>query len=397
MQKVRLGYFLYSTKATKHDQIPLYVKIRINGSVVSISTGCNIPFELWDRHTKRLKGNSSIAVQANNRLKLIEDEVYSHAFALERSGKILTAQILKDHVLGKNKKPTVRDSMLDYTSMIRSLIGNKYSSKTLEKYKQTQVRIIEFMENELKIQDLNLISLNDSFLFDFEHFLRRVHNNNQNTCAKHFQRFTTMIRYSLQRGLIEKFPFAEYKIRPVQKEVTFLNNDEIDILRNTDLGEALNKVRDCFMFAIFTGLAYRELANLHSDHIVDGYDGEQWLKYSRQKTKKEVSIPLLPQAKEILERYNSNGFKGKLLPIISNAKFNKHLKKIGDICSIQTPLTVHIARRTFATTILMLNNVPLEIISQCLGHSEISITQKSYARVIPSMLKNHFDRLKGVS
>lgn len=397
MQKVRLGYFLYSTKATKQDQIPLYVKIRVNGTVTSLATGCNIPFDLWDKNTKRLKGNSSIAVQANNRLKLIEDEVYSHAFALERSGKILTAQILKDHVLGKNKKPTVRDSMHDYTSMIRSLIGNKYSSKTLEKYKQTQVRIIEFMENELKIQDLNLVSLNDSFLYDFEHFLRRVHNNHQSTCAKHFQRFTTMIRYALQRGLIEKYPFAEYKIRPVQKEVTFLNNDEIDILRNTDLGETLNKVRDCFIFAIFTGLAYRELANLHMDHIVQGYDGEQWLKYKRQKTMKEVSIPLLPQAKEILERYNSNGFKGKLLPIISNAKFNKHLKRVAEICSIKTPLTVHIARRTFATTILMLNNVPLEIISQCLGHSEISITQKSYARVIPTMLKNHFDRLKGVS
>lgn len=396
MQKVRLGYFLYSTKASKKDQIPVYVKVRVNSTVTSIATGCSIPHELWDKETKRVKGSSQIAIQTNNRLKLIEDEVYSHAFALERSGKILTAQILKDHVLGKNKKPTVRDSMHDYTSMIRSLIGNKYSSKTLEKYKQTQLRIIEFMENELKIQDLNLISLNDSFLYDFEHFLRRVHHNNQNTCAKHFQRFTTMIRYALQRGTIEKYPFAEYKIRPVQKEVTFLNNDEIDMLRNTDLGETLNKVRDCFMFAIFTGLAYRELANLHADHIVQGYDGEQWLKYRRQKTKKEVLIPLLPQAKEILERYNSNGFKGKLLPIISNAKFNKHLKRVAEICSIKTPLTVHIARRTFATTILMLNNVPLEIISQCLGHSEISITQKSYARVIPSMLKNHFDRLKGV-
>lgn len=397
MQKVRLGYFLYSTKASKKDQIPVYVKVRVNSTVTSIATGCSIPHELWDKETKRVKGSSQIAIQTNNRLKLIEDEVYSHAFALERSGKILTAQILKDHVLGKNKKPTVRDSLHDYTSMIRSLIGNKYSSKTLEKYKQTQVRIIEFMENELKIQDLNLICLNDSFLYDFEHFLRRVHYNNQNTCAKHFQRFTTMIRYSLQRGTIEKYPFADYKIRPVQKEVTFLNNDEIDMLRNTDLGETLNKVRDCFMFAIFTGLAYRELANLHANHIVQGYDGEQWLKYRRQKTKKEVLIPLLPQAKEILERYNSNGLRGTLLPIISNAKFNKHLKKIGEMCSIQTPLTVHIARRTFATTILMLNNVPLEIISQCLGHSEISITQKSYARVIPSMLKNHFDRLKGVS
>lgn len=397
MQKVRLGYFLYTTKATQKNQIPLYVKIRVNGTVTSISTGCNIPRELWDEDTKRLRGNSTISLHANNRLKLIESTVYDHAYTLEKNGKVITAQILKDFVLGKNIKPTVRDAMREYLKMVHSLIGNRYSSNTYEKYKLTETRIIEFMESKLKVHDMQLIHLNDAFLIDFEVFLRSVYRNSHTTCAKQYQRFSAMIRFAHKKQMVEKYPFETYRLRPIQKEVTFLTKEEVDLIMSGDFGESLNRVRDCFGFAIYTGLAYRELLNLSDNHIIKGFDGEEWIKIRRQKTKKEVKIPLLPKAKEILIRNNPNGFDGKLLPVISNVKFNKYLKIIAQKCGItNTPLTVHLGRRTFACTILMLNNVPLEVISECLGHATINVTARAYTKVFPKLLKSHFDRLKTV-
>ena len=397
MQKVRIGYFLYSSKSKNENSVPLYVKIRVSGTVTSFSSGCSIPKNQWCSDTKRVKGKSTEALNANNRLKIIEKEIYAHAFALENHGKEITAQILRDYVLGKEKKPTIRDAMNDYISMIQGLIGAKYSVKTLEKYKQTQTRIIEFMVKHRKVDDLPLSSLSDGFLMDFENYVRGVLKNHQSTCAKHFQRFSTMIRYAKQKGLIDKFPFETYCLKPIQKEVTYLTMDEVNTLISTDFGESLNRVRDCFVFSIYTGLAYTELRNLHGNHIVTGFDGAKWIKMVRKKTQKEFMVPILPIAWNILMNYNPHGLEGKLLlPTISNVKINKYLKIIGAKCGIKTHITVHLARRTFAVTILMMNDVPIHVISETLGHSSTSVTIKAYTKVLPQMTKNHFDRLKNL-
>ena len=287
--------------------------------------------------------------------------------------------------------------MNEYISMIQGLIGAKYSVKTLEKYKQTQTRIIEFMVKHRKVDDLPLSSLSDGFLMDFENYVRGVLKNHQSTCAKHFQRFSTMIRYAKQKSMIDKFPFETYSLKPIQKDVTYLTMDEVNKLTSTDFGESLNRTRDCFAFSIYTGLAYTELRNLHGNHIVTGFDGAKWIKMVRKKTQKEFLVPILPTAWNILMKYNPHGLEGKLLlPTISNAKTNQNLKIIAAKCGIKTHITVHLARRTFAVTILMMNDVPIHVISEVLGHSNITVTAKAYSKTLPTMTKTHFDRVKEI-
>lgn len=55
---------------------------------------------------------------------------------------------------------------------------------------------------------------------------------------------------------------------------------------------------------------------------------------------------------------------GKILPVKSNAHFNTYLKEIASLCGIKINLTHHIAKKTFATTVLLLNDVPMEIVSK---------------------------------
>ena len=84
----------------------------------------------------------------------------------------------------------------------------------------------------------------------------------------------------------------------------------------------------------------------------------------------------MKEAKEILEKYNNE------LPRISNQKFNAYLKEIGVVVSIHKKRSHHLARRTFATTVLLYNDVPMEIVSTLLGHSTMSVTQDSYAKIL---------------
>ena len=59
-----------------------------------------------------------------------------------------------------------------------------------------------------------------------------------------------------------------------------------------------------------------------------------------------------------------------------------YLKEIGVVVGIQKKRLHHLARRTFATTVLLYNDVPMEIVSALLGHSTMSVTQDSYAKIV---------------
>lgn len=154
--------------------------------------------------------------------------------------------------------------------------------------------------------------------------------------------------------------------------------------------ERLQQVADLFIFCCYTGLAYQEMVNLKKENLVTHKDETIWIEMHRQKTQKKFSVPLLPKGQSIIEKYQNHEF---FLPIISNQKFNAYLKEIAEILGINKTLTHHIARKTFATTILLYNDIPIEIVSELLGHSKISMTQEHYAKVMQSKISEHMQNL----
>lgn len=104
----------------------------------------------------------------------------------------------------------------------------------------------------------------------------------------------------------------------------------------------------------------------------------------RTKTNEPIKIPLLPKAKEIIDRYKkdpNNMVSERLLPIYSNHMINRTLKDIAVVCDIKKNVTFHVARHTFATAIALSNGVPIETVSKLLGHTKLSTTQ-IYAKVV---------------
>ncbi|MCC9137508.1 site-specific integrase [Pontibacter silvestris] len=155
-------------------------------------------------------------------------------------------------------------------------------------------------------------------------------------------------------------------------------------------------MRDIFLFSCFTGLAYVDVLQLSRADISRGIDGEKWVVKKRQKTDTPSRIPLLPTALKILEKYKDHPQclnEGKLLPVLSNQKMNAYLKEIADLCGISKPLTFHIARHTFATTVTLLNGVPMESVSKMLGHTNLRTTQH-YAKILDIKVSEDMRMLK---
>lgn len=135
------------------------------------------------------------------------------------------------------------------------------------------------------------------------------------------------------------------------------------------------------------------MAHLKIKNIQIGFDNMNWIQMKREKTQRQISIPILPQAQEIVDKYliDSNC----VFPAISNQKFNAYLKEVASITEISKRITHHTARKTFASTVLLYNDVPMEIVSELLGHSNMTITQESYGKVVQKKVSEAIKNLAG--
>ena len=83
------------------------------------------------------------------------------------------------------------------------------------------------------------------------------------------------------------------------------------------------------------------------------------------------------------------------MPVISNQKINSYLKVIADLVGIDKKLTFHVARHTFATTIALANDIPIEAVGKMLGHASLRSTQ-IYAKITNEHLARFSDHLNEV-
>ena len=158
----------------------------------------------------------------------------------------------------------------------------------------------------------------------------------------------------------------------------------------------LDEVRDCFVFMCYTGFAFQDAADLTPADIKLMIDGERWLVKPRTKTNVKQSVPILPVVEGLIEKYRNHSYclaYNRILPFNSNQKMNAYLKEVGTICKIPFPLTTHLARHTFATSVTLANGVPLETVKELLGHRNIRTTH-IYAKVLSHKVSEDMKALK---
>ena len=212
----------------------------------------------------------------------------------------------------------------------------------------------------------------------------------------HLRKMTTLA-FKLQ--WISKDPFKNYKFRYKKVETAFLSSTELNsLLKYEFASESLVVIRDYFLLACYTGLSFVDLMNLQERNIVDGEDSQKWLKMFRQKSNEPTNIPLLKPALAIINRYRNNPrsvSQDRIFPTLTNQKTNMHLKEVAKILGIKKTLTFGVARHTFATTVTLANNVPIETVSKMMGHTKIATTQ-IYARVLLKKVRDDMGKLKKI-
>jgi len=390
-----IRFIVKSTELTKKGFAPVRCRLTYNKNRKDFSTGITVNPDHWNPKKQRLLDTSPQEETTNIQLSLIEHKISKAFLMLQVKDAPFSVNDIYNQFKGKSLKQDVGIvEVWDlHNERIHKLIGKEIVMVTYQKYLESQRHLKDFIRHQYKVSDKPLRGLKMSFINEYTYYLKTVKNFQQSTLNKAIQRMRKVVKFAIGHDYLDKDPFLLYRAKSVKKELVFLTVEELEKLEKQTFNiKRIQVIKDCFIFCCYTGLAFKEMVSLRRENIVKGYDGEDWIKMKRQKTQKELSIPLLPKAKKILRRYRSNS--NQLLPVTSNARFNAYLKEIADVVGIEKRLTHHVARRTFATTVLLFNNVPMEVVSELLGHSKMATTQQSYGKIVQRKVGEEMRRIR---
>jgi len=391
-------FTLRRPKSYLKGPVRIFLRITVAGKRCETATAQFADPEQWDSKAGRIKGRSEEAKSINSYLDILQNKLYDTHASLLSSNVPITAEALRNKFIGKDDRSRkLLEIVSAYHANMKKLIGKDYVEVTVRKFFTTLVHLTDFVKWKYSLSDISLTQIKYDFITDFEFYLKTEKNIGNNTVAKHIQNTKRVINECVDKGWCQSNPFVNFKVKTSVKDREFLSEDELKAMSQKPLNlERISVVRDIFIFSCYTGLSYVDIANLTSDNIVIGIDREKWIHTSRQKTGTASHIPLLQPALEIIEKYQSHPKvinSGKILPILSNQRMNSYLKEIADLCGITKTLTFHMARHTFATTITLNNNVPIESVSKMLGHKKLQTTQH-YAKVLDNKVSNDMKLLK---
>lgn len=379
-------------------QAPIYLQLFLDSQRVRISVNQKISIDLWDENHGRAKGNSEVIFSINNYLDKIRMDVMKIYNELKLQENEISIELLRDKLFGNDepKKKKLFELAQIYNSHCSKLIGIDLTKHTWERYKAYAQKITEFIRHKFNGDDLYIHQLKYNFILEYDFYLKTEVQLHQNTIVKYIQYLNRVMDFAVNHEWADKNIFQNYKVSIKESKREYLTQAELDRIMNKEIRlPRLSEVRDCFVFCCYTGYAYKDAALLTPEHIGTGINGKKWIYTSRQKTENVSNVPLLEPALEIIDRYKDHPIcanKNRLLPMKSNQKLNAYLKELADLCDITKPMTMHIARHTFATTVLLANGVSMEATSKMLGHSSIKTTQ-IYGKIVESRVSDEMDKL----
>ena len=393
-----LLFYLKRPKNYENGPMPVYLRITVNGKRAETTSGRECLPANWNGKSGRFRGTKEEIKSFNAYLDNLQSQVYDAHKTLTEAGVLITADLIKNNLLGKTEKSRTLISVFkDHNKKVAALVGNEYAAGTLTRYETSLRHTQSFMAWKYQVSDIDVKAVDHDFISNYEFYLRSEKKCANNSAVKYIKNFKKIIRICLASGWLEKDPFVNYKAKVKQVDRIFLSAEQIgQITEKTFDTVRLNQVRDIFLFCCFTGLAYADVQKLTRSEIIRGADGEMWIVTKRLKTNTPTKVPLLPSALTILEKYSNDPvccIKGKALPVSTNQKMNAYLKEIAGVCGINKELTFHTARHTFATTVTLSNGVPIESVSKMLGHTNIKTTQH-YAKILDMKVSKDMALLK---
>lgn len=287
-------------------------------------------------------------------------------------------------------------TVFNYTSLQVNRLKTTGRNRTAESYRTALNSFRRFRRGA----DLMLDNLTPEIVQDYERWLRHT-GLTLNSCSFYCRILRAIYNRAVEAGAIEQTrPFRLVYTGVAKTVKRALPLDLIRRLKTLDLSDQppLELARDMFLMSFFLrGMSFVDMAYLRKNDLCDGY-----ISYCRRKTGQRLNIRWTAEMQQILDKYPENTSE-YLLPIIRRPTqspysmyrnmsyaINRDLKQVADQAGITFPLTLYVARHSWASAARAMG-VPLSIISESMGHNSETTTRIYLADLDRSVVDNAND------
>ena len=383
------------------ENVPIRMRVNFASKRIEFTTGYRIDSAKWDADKQRVKNGCSnklkqSASEINASLLEYYTEIQSIFKRFEVEDVMPTPKQIKEAFnalhkpMSEEPKPKKEALSCDFFQVFDDFVEdcgrqNDWTNSTYEKFAAVKNHLMNFREG------LTFEFFDERGLNDYISYLRDVKEMRNTTIGKQLSFLKWFLRWAFKKGVHQNNAYDSYKpkFKSTQKKIIFLTWDELNRLREFKIPsnkQALERVRDVFLFQCFTGLRYSDVFNLRRSDIKGDH-----IEVTTVKTSDSLIIELNNHSKAILDKYKDVAFEDdKVLPVITNQKMNDYLKELAEMAGIDEPirqtyykgnerideitpkyalLGTHAGRRTFICNALALG-IPPQVVMKWTGHSD---------------------------
>lgn len=410
MAKVRLKLDQRKNCLRPDGTYPLVLALAHNSKTRTISLKYYFKEDEWDENSLspiNVPYHKAIGVRVRAKLSKAESLIeYLHLelprLSISDLKARIEAEILSNEstsdvqktkfVVQKTNKASLTDYAKKKTNRMRD--SSKHGSADAI---ETAMRSLERFTNSdnIPFSEIDLTFLKDFCAFCYSR------DNKPNTVGAYLRQVKALFNEAIEEGIIneEIYPFRKFKIPKSPKTKNrALRMDDIEKLRTLDLKpkSALWNARNYFLFMFNNmGLNFIDLVQLKKSQLIQAaYDSSGKLvsgriRYNRSKTQKSFSIKMTEESISILNGYDlpskketdflfpmgyENTEAGRKRYQQQRKRVNRKMRELGKLAKIDEELTTYFARHSWAT-IAKRKMIPVSLISEGLGHSNLKTTQ----------------------
>lgn len=360
----------------------IYYQIIRNRVTRQITTNYRIFSDEWDSQagviidTGRSVQRSQYLTNITERVAVDLQRLDKIVKSMKMQGKTYSVDDIVEAFHSKAQGRMVFGFMQDVIDHLRELGRDR----SVEAYISTMRSFARFRRGE----DLLLDDITSNLMVRYELYLKRL-NITMNTISFYMRVLRAVYNRAVDEGLVEQCtPFRRVYTGIDKTQKRALPLKEIKRIMDLDLSSTpkVAFARDIFMFSFYTrGMSFVDIAYLRKSNIKGGV-----LSYRRRKTGQQLQIKWEGCMADIVARYASDD-SDYLIPIISRDAFNdrlcyikelsntnRYLKRISDLLSLSTPITMYVARHSWAS-VAKSRSIPISVISEGMGHNSEMTTQ----------------------
>ena len=382
------------------ENVPIRMRVNFASKRIEFTTGYRIDAAKWDSDKQRVRNGCTnklkqSASEINASLLGYYTEVQEIFKKFEVEEIMPTPEQIKEAFNAlhkpiekevKPKKSTPNAFYKVFDEFVRDCgRQNDWTDSTYEKFAAVKNHLMSFRDG------LTFDFFDEKGLNDYVTYLRDIKEMRNSTIGKQLSFLKWFLRWAFKNGVHQNNAYDSYKpkLKSTQKKIIFLTWEELNKLREFEIPaakQALDRVRDVFLFQCFTGLRYSDVFNLRRSDIKGDH-----IEVTTVKTSDSLIIELNNHSKAILDKYKDVAFEDdKVLPVITNQKMNDYLKELAELAGIDEPvrqtyyrgneridevtpkyalLGTHAGRRTFICNALALG-IPPQVVMKWTRHSD---------------------------